>query len=406
MVLDMAENNKDPKLKGLKKIITDKKSKDGSVYGKKKSVDMKVVDDIVSKMKKKYASEGLEMKEAPEKLEELRGIISEGKTAKLEIKSYEDVETMPSKFSRSLGNLYIRFKGVLHHVVDRIMKLPQIDQLDFYLYSANMKYGVKQYVALMTIAAVIVAIVTGLASALLVILLAEPALLIVVPIVMIFAFLLSIVVGLYVPKMKAQGRSDAISAELPFALRHMATELKAGIGLYRTIQTIAAADYGPLSEEFARTIIEIEQGTDTKVALKHLRLRTQSKGLKRAIQHIDRALKTGGNLSETMSEIAEDVSFEMRMAMRDFAEKMNFFGVIYIVIAIVLPVFVAILAGIRAAPLQAGQDVAVVMATQAPQTMFSALPLGPEIVALIYLFLMPIIFITLIVYLKSSQPKV
>jgi len=184
-----------------------------------------------------------------------------------------------------------------------------------------------------------------------------------------------------------------VSAELPFALRHMATELKSGIGLYRALQAIAVADYGVLSQEFSHTIAEIEEGTDAQDALRHLALRTQSKALRTALTHIVRALKTGGNLSEVMGNIAEDVSFELQQKTKEFAEKMNFFGVIFIFMAIVLPVFVAILGSIRNAPLGASGS------------MFSSLPLDPTMIAIFYLAVMPMILIYLIFYLKMSQPK-
>ncbi|MBS3058730.1 MAG: type II secretion system F family protein, partial [Candidatus Diapherotrites archaeon] len=179
----------------------------------------------------------------------------------------------------------------------------------------------------------------------------------------------------------------------PFALRHMATELKSGIGLYRTLQAIASADYGVLSQEFSQTINEIEEGTDAQDALRHLALRTQSRALRTALTQIIRALRTGGNLSEVMNNIAEDVSFELQQKTKEFAEKMNFFGVIFIFMAIVLPVFVAILGSIRNAPLGQGGS------------MFAGLPLDPTMIMLFYLVLMPLILCYLVFYLKISQPK-
>jgi len=161
--------------------------------------------------------------------------------------------------------------------------------------------------------------------------------------------------------------------------------------LYKTLQTIAQADYGVLSEEFARTIAEIEEGTDTRDALRHFASRTQSKAMRNALLHIIRALKTGGNLSDIMNRIAEDVSFELRMRMRDFAEKMNFLGVIFIFSGIVLPVFVAILGAIANAPLG---------------FISQAIPLSVPLLMMFYLLFMPAVLILLMYYLYIAQPKV
>ncbi|MDD3083949.1 MAG: type II secretion system F family protein, partial [Candidatus ainarchaeum sp.] len=208
------------------------------------------------------------------------------------------------------------------------------------------------------------------------------------------AWLISTIIILLIPKQMAKSRGAKVSLELPFALRHMATELKAGIGLYKTIQAIAINDYGVLSEEFSRTINEIEEGADTTTALKHTALRTQSLPLRKTINHILRAMRLGGNLSETMNDIAEDVSTEMRNRINIFSQKMNFFSVIFIFIGIVLPVAVMILGSIRNSPLAAtGED------------LFKNIPLTPEIMFWIFIVGMPILFVLMIIMVYNAQPK-
>jgi len=168
--------------------------------------------------------------------------------------------------------------------------------------------------------------------------------------------------------------------------------LKAGIGLYRALQTVAAADYGAASEELAQTIAEIEEGTDAKDALKHLALRTQSKPLRSALIHIVRAMKTGGNLSEIMNEIAEDVGFELRNKIRDFSERMNFYGVIYIFVAIVAPVAVGVIG-------------AVVNARLGSSNALSSIPLDSTTIPIFYLLIMPLLLFYLVMLVVISQPK-
>jgi len=216
-------------------------------------------------------------------------------------------------------------------------------------------------------------------------------------IIIVFPIIISGIIAMFVllimlliPRSKAQARGNELSVELPFTLRQMSTELKAGIGLYKAIQTISTSDYGVLSEEFGRTITEIEEGTDTKDALRHFALRSQSKALRNALFHLIRALKTGGNLSDVMNDIAEDVSFELRLRISDFAEKMNFFGVVYIFIAIVTPVFIGILGTV----------------TNAPVTAFGSITFPPLMIAAVYLVAFPAILALMVFYLKSIEPRV
>ena len=112
-----------------------------------------------------------------------------------------------------------------------------------------------------------------------------------------------------------------------------------------------------------------------------------SRELRNALLRINSAMKSGASLSGAMTTIAEDVSFEMQMKVRDFSEKMNFFGVIFIIAAIVVPVLVALIGGITNAPI----GIAL---------------LSPALLSVFYLVIMPLVLGYLIVYLVVKQPKV
>ncbi len=374
-------------------FLKKKKKKFSSV----ESVDMEQVDDIVKKMKQKYRDQGVEFEEVGGRLRELRGIIADGKAAELQVQRVEDLKEFKNPLVKNLGSLYLKIRSVSEPISNFLRKLPGVREIDYYLYSANMHYSVNQYLAITTAAALVITVLGFIGLALLLAVAGVDLITaaILLPLFTFFVFVLSAAIVLLIPRRNAKTRGDLVSRELPFALRHMATELKSGIGLYRTIQAIASAGYGPLSEEFAGMITEVEEGTDTKLALRHLALKTQSMALRNALLHIIRAMKTGGNLSEVMNEIAEDVSFELRMKMREFSQKMNFFGVLYIFIAIVMPVMLAVLGGIRNSPVGTSGI-----------SMFSALPLTLDVLAVLFLFLLPLVFILLIAYLMMAQPKV
>ncbi len=383
---------------GIKSIIRQGKKGTGFASDSEK-VDMEKVEKIVEKMKKKYSSEGIRYGEEASRMSELRGIISGGEAKGLEVQKIEDLKESDSKLVSKMASLFIAL-GAITGVFYRIFeKFPLAKQLEFYLYSANMRFSGKQWLALTTISSLIVFVASLIALFLMVPFFKLPVWLVVI--ISLALFLFAVIVMMLVPKQRAQARGKAISRELPFALRHIATQLSAGIGLYRTLQTVASADYGPLSQEFSRTITEVEEGTDTQVALRHLALRTQSSALRSALMHTIRALKTGGNLSNIMNDIAEDVSFELRMKMKEFGEKMNFLGVIFIFMAIVMPVFVAILGGIRNSPIMAPT------VAGAPMTStFSSIPLSLNFLLMFFLLVMPGILIWLFMFIMLIQPHV
>ncbi len=145
------------------------------------------------------------------------------------------------------------------------------------------------------------------------------------------------------PKSKVKARSDAFSRELPFVLRHMATQLSSGVGLLETMRSVAQSNYGVVSEEFRRSLLEIERGATVEEAYDRMNLRIDSPGLKKASRQIISTLRTGGNLANTLKIIAEEVSTEMRMKLKDYIQVLNTFSLMYMFAIVVAPVLITTL---------------------------------------------------------------
>ena len=378
----------DPKLVRLKEDTTKNTSKS-------KDIDLDAVQNIVTKMKKKTDAQGVSGGAVSEShLKELRDLISGGKLNNLDVNSEAKLSSYSdSSMEKGVVKFYKPFKSIVNSIVMFIAKNPIGKKISFYLSSANIKKTLVQHLVFSVLVSLLASIFF---SILLILILAyyNPILLVIIPFFFFGLLAILIFVMAYVsPMQKAKMRGVYIDVELPYALRHIATELQAGIGLYKVLQSVAKNDYGVLSEELSRTILEIENGTDTKTALRHAALRSQSKNYNIALFHIVRTLNTGGNLAETINGVADTVSFDLMESAKVFGEKMNFFGIIFIFIAIVLPVFAAILGAIANAPL--GQD----------GSLFLPGIMTPTTLSLIYVVALPVIFIFLIFYIKMIEPK-
>jgi len=193
---------------------------------------------------------------------------------------------------------------------------------------------------------------------------ADPVIAAIIPLILpIFGFLGGGLLAVAFPSQRASSRAEKINRELPFALRHLATQIKSGVSFHRALKSVASADYGLLSAELEKTLRDMEKGSSTEEALTALAGRTASKGLKKSIVQIIRALRTGGNLSELISGIAEDVSFESKMLVRDFVERLNIVSVVYIMVGVVAPVVITILAAVTQLPMiNAGLSFEIVVA--------------------------------------------
>ncbi|MBQ6099128.1 MAG: type II secretion system F family protein [Methanobrevibacter sp.] len=191
---------------------------------------------------------------------------------------------------------------------------------------------------------------------------------------------------IYYPKIKQQKSYSDLNQELPYALRHMGIELKSGKGLHDTLITIRDANYGTLSKEIKRVLEEIKFGKSTEDALLEMSERINSEGLQRAIQQIIGTLRVGGNLANSLDIIAKDISFEMQIKLKEYAQRLNSFILIYTFIAILAPVITLIM-------LMAGSTV-----------MGDVISSG--LLLIIYSLFFPMIVMFMGVFIKRLEPKV
>ncbi|MDL2271056.1 type II secretion system F family protein, partial [Methanobrevibacter sp. OttesenSCG-928-I08] len=192
--------------------------------------------------------------------------------------------------------------------------------------------------------------------------------------------------GIYYPNMGENKKYEDITQELPYALRHMATDLKSGKGLHDTLLTISKTDYGSLSQEFKRVLEEIKYGESTESALFNMSKRVKSKGLSRAIQQIIATLHIGGNLATSLNIIAEDISFDMQIQLKEYSQKLNGFILIYTFLAILAPVILLI------------------MIMAASTVMGDIIP--SEVLLILYIFFFPMIVIFMGIFIKRLEPSI
>ena len=191
---------------------------------------------------------------------------------------------------------------------------------------------------------------------------------------------------LYYPSIKKERNYSDLNQELPYALRHMGIELKSGKGLHDALIAISNADYGSLSREFKRVLEEVKFGNPTEDSLLEMSHRVNSDGLSRAVQQIIGTLRIGGNLSDSLNIIANDITFDMQIKLKEYSQRLNSFILIYTFVAILTPVIGLIM-------LMAGSTV-----------MGDIIP--SSILLVIYSIFFPIIVMFMGVFIKKLEPKI
>lgn len=121
------------------------------------------------------------------------------------------------------------------------------------------------------------------------------------------AFALTMVIMYAYPVMQANKRMAEVEIYLPDALHHMSVSIKTGLVLDAVIQEIAESDYGALSDEFAKVVMEMRRGRPVKDALLAFARRTGSKQIERAMRLLVEGMEAGGPISDVLEEVSEDI---------------------------------------------------------------------------------------------------
>ena len=150
--------------------------------------------------------------------------------------------------------------------------------------------------------------------------------------------------------------------------------------------TIRDADYGTFPKEIHRVLEEVKFGKSTEDSLLEMSKRVNSEGLTRAVQQIIGTLRVGGNLANSLDIIAQDISFEMQIKLKEYSQRLNSFILIYTFIAILAPVISLIM-------LMAGSTV-------------MGDVISSSLVLVIYGLFFPMIVVFMGLFIKKLEPNV
>ena len=190
----------------------------------------------------------------------------------------------------------------------------------------------------------------------------------------------------FYPQIKQKRSYNDLNQELPYALRHMGIELKSGKGLHDTLMTVSNANYGSFSMELNMVLEQVRYGESTESALLEMSNRVGSDGLSRAVQQIVGTLRVGGNLAHSLEVIADDISFDMHVKLKDYSQRLNSFILIYTFLAILAPVILLI------------------MLMAASTVMGDIIP--SDIIMLMYAVLFPMIVVFMGLFIKKLEPEI
>ena len=134
------------------------------------------------------------------------------------------------------------------------------------------------------------------------------------------ALLAGVVLGFFVPDLylyqQTYDRSERIQRELADAIDLMTISVESGLGFDAAVQQVARNTEGPLSEEFARVLREMQLGMGRSEALRALADRTNVQDLKSFVS----AMVQADSFGIPIAQVLRVQSGEMRVKRRQRAE--------------------------------------------------------------------------------------
>ncbi|MBP2645472.1 MAG: Type secretion system domain protein [Firmicutes bacterium] len=114
-------------------------------------------------------------------------------------------------------------------------------------------------------------------------------------------------------KLKIANRVKAFNSELGDALTLIANSLRTGYSFLQSLEMVAREMPPPISEEFARTLKEMNLGVTTEEALNNLARRITSDDLDLVITAVLIQRQVGGNLAEVLDNISGTIRARIKI---------------------------------------------------------------------------------------------
>jgi archaeal flagellar protein FlaJ len=149
--------------------------------------------------------------------------------------------------------------------------------------------------------------------------------------------IVSMIYYLLLPSAKMSRRSVLIDTDLEYMLKDMQIQLSAGVPLFDTFVNIARGEYGECSRICEGIIQEVEQGKSMTDVLDDVGMWSPSEYFRKTLWQIVNALKSGSDVAGALDIIANDIRMEKENKIKSYGKELNLYGLIYLMLAVIIP---------------------------------------------------------------------
>ena len=138
------------------------------------------------------------------------------------------------------------------------------------------------------------------------------------------------------PDIKISRKEKDISKEIVFAGRYLVIEIESGIPLYNAMVNVSK-NYEIIGRYFKEITNKVDLGTSMEDALNEAVEFIPSKDFRRILWQILNSLRTGSDISKSLSTVLEQIVREQAIEVNNYGRKLNPLAMFYMIIAVILP---------------------------------------------------------------------
>jgi len=150
---------------------------------------------------------------------------------------------------------------------------------------------------------------------------------------------LFIVMFLYfikLPDARINKREREISRELLYVTRHLIIEMESGVAIYNALVNISK-NYPTMGKYFQEIITKVDMGTPLEDALNETIEITPSANFRKVLWQIINSLKTGADITLSLSAVVDQIAREQVIEMQNYSKKLNPLAMFYMILAVIIP---------------------------------------------------------------------
>ena len=207
------------------------------------------------------------------------------------------------------------------------------------LMQAEMPYSPEEYLGLLSLYSVIVFLIT-LSISVMILVSSESLVVGTLLLSLGLALFLSVLAYWYFllyPKLVVMNKTREVERLLLYSMRHFLIKIKSGIPIYDAMVGIAQGPYGLISEEFQKTIKQINSGMAEEDAIEKLALRNPSFHFRRTVWQIANSVRAGSDFVPVLEGIVSTLAWEQRTAVRRFGSELSTVALMYLMTTIIFP---------------------------------------------------------------------